>query len=154
MKSETTVLVKRIRAGRTPDSRTIARKAAKILALLDLEGAELSVVLCDDMFIRELNRDYRGLDKSTDVLSFTQDGEDETEGPTRMLGDVVISIDTATRQAKERRCSTVDEVTALLVHGVLHLTGFDHENAKDAQAMAERADEIESALNRRTAPRA
>ncbi len=145
------ILVKRVRAGRAPDSRTIARRADRILGLLDLAGAELSVVLCDDAFIRALNLEYRGLDRPTDVLSFPQDDGPAVAG--RLLGDVVISIETAARQAKARRCPAGDEVVALLVHGVLHLAGWDHETPADAHAMAERADAIEAAISRRTSRR-
>jgi probable rRNA maturation factor len=149
MTGTTAILVKRVRAGGSPDSRTIARRAARILEQLDVEGAELSVVLCDDAFIRELNREYRGIDRPTDVLSFPQDEADQPAAGARMLGDVVISLDTAARQAKERRSGTADEVTALLVHGVLHLLGWDHETPADAQAMAGRAEAIERAISRR-----
>jgi probable rRNA maturation factor len=148
------VLVKRVRAGDAPDSRTIARRAAKLLALLDMADAELSIVLCDDPFIRELNRDYRGKDRATDVLSFEQDGGSRADGGVRMLGDVVISTQTAARQAKARRCSLLDETTSLLAHGVLHLLGWDHETPADAHAMAERAEALEQAISRRSDRRA
>ena len=153
MTGSNAILVKRVRAGRSPDSRAIVRRAAGILELLDVDGAELSVVLCDDAFIHGLNRDYRGIDRPTDVLSFPQDGAGGPAGGARVLGDVVISIDAAARQAKDRGCATGDEVTALLVHGVLHLLGWDHEAPAEAQAMAERAEAIERALSRRNARR-
>jgi probable rRNA maturation factor len=133
------VYVRRVRAGRAVGSRTIERRASKILALLDLRGAELSIVLCDDAFIRSLNRNYRGIDAPTDVLSFPQDGAVDGEAPTAILGDVVISLQTAVRQARTRRCSLVDETTALLIHGVLHLVGCDHQTSKNADEMFSRA---------------
>jgi probable rRNA maturation factor len=93
---------------------------------LDSTGADLSVVLTSDDQIRELNREWRGKDRATDVLSFSQI---EGEGPAarRVLGDVVISLDTAARQAAELGHDLEHEVSRLLVHGVLHLLGYDHE---------------------------
>jgi probable rRNA maturation factor len=142
------VLVKRVRAGRAVGSRTIARRAERILALLDRGGAELSIVLCDDAFIRSLNRDYRGLDEPTDVLSFPQDDGAANDAAPAILGDVVISLETAGRQARARRCTLVDEATALLVHGVLHLVGYDHEAPKEAAEMLEKADRLEKEAKR------
>ena len=95
---------------------------------LGLTGAELSIVLTDDPSIRELNRAWRGRDRATDVLSFSQvegQGPLPSTGPT-VLGDVVVSLDTAARQAEERGHDLEHEVARLLVHGVLHLLGHDH----------------------------
>jgi probable rRNA maturation factor len=86
-------------------------------------GADLSIVLCDDAEIHALNRDWRGKDGPTDVLSFSQV---EGEGPRGVLGDVVISADTAARQALAGGWSLDEEVVRLLVHGVCHLLGHDH----------------------------
>jgi len=139
---------------------------------------ELSLVLCDDSHIQNLNKEWRGKDAPTDVLSFemgegydddadeeermafddfdtssnssssTSSGggeeenedelsinfeggeDDDEESPVTLLGDVVISLDTAAKQAKERNHSLHDECRILLVHGVLHLLGYDHENGK------------------------
>src|SRR5574338_1599751 len=92
----------------------------------------------DDAVVRELNRTYRGADATTDVLSFAQ-GEGERfarpEGEARHLGDVVISLDTARRQAAEYGQDAQDEVAHLLVHGVLHLLGYDHEREDDERGM-------------------
>lgn len=100
---------------------------------LGCPDAELSVVITDDATIRELNRDWRGKDKATDVLSFSQvEGEEPAPAAGRrlatssVLGDVVISAETAARQAEEIGHSFEDEVRRLLVHGVLHLLGHDH----------------------------
>ena len=106
-------------------------------ALLDSEGAprevELSLVFCDDDFIHALNRDYRGKDKPTDVLSFPQDRE------SGMLGDIVISVPTAVRQAQERDVSTETEIEWLYLHGALHLLGYDHETEEQLEEMNRRA---------------
>ena len=143
-----TVYVKRVRAGRALSSRTVERRASKILALLDVRGAELSIVLCDDAFIRALNRDYRGLDRSTDVLSFSQGDGVEGGSTSAVLGDVVISLETAARQARARRQGLVDEATALLVHGVLHLVGYDHEGSRGAKVMFARAAFLEKEIKK------
>eukprot|EP00180_Rhodochaete_pulchella_P000274 Plantae.Rhodophyta-Rhodochaete_pulchella.ctg11946.p1 GENE.Plantae.Rhodophyta-Rhodochaete_pulchella.ctg11946~~Plantae.Rhodophyta-Rhodochaete_pulchella.ctg11946.p1 ORF type:complete len:270 (-),score=25.84 Plantae.Rhodophyta-Rhodochaete_pulchella.ctg11946:1862-2671(-) len=83
------------------------------------DGVELSVVLCSDKYIRRLNKQWRGIDKATDVLSFPVDHQ--------MLGDVVISRETADRQAEARGYTCRDEIRVLLVHGLLHLYGYNHE---------------------------
>jgi probable rRNA maturation factor len=139
-----TVYVKRVRAGRAVPSATIARRASRLLGLLGMRGAELSIVLCDDAFIRTLNREFRGFDRATDVLSFSQDGAGA--GGSTLLGDVVISLETAARQARRRRGGLLEEATALLVHGVLHLAGHDHERAREAREMAALADRLEKEL--------
>jgi len=107
-----------------------------MLRRLQLENAELSVLLTNDPNMRILNRRYRGFDRSTDVLSFelTQT-EGVPSGEGRLLGDVVISLDTATRQANSRHRPIEHEVRWLLAHGLLHLVGFDHERAEDKRTM-------------------
>ena len=98
--------------------------AEAALEARDLSSAELSVVLTDDATIQQLHRDYRRMDQPTDVLSFEQQ---EAEGPSAdVLGDLIISLQTAQRQADERGHSLATEVRILLVHGLLHLLGFDH----------------------------
>ena len=91
-----------------------------------------------DQTIRELNRQYRNIDKPTDVLSFPLADE---VCPT-LLGDVVISIDTARRQARQRKRAFADELRTLLVHGILHLLGYDHE-VSDSEAVRMRRKERE-----------
>jgi probable rRNA maturation factor len=86
----------------------------------------LSLTLAGDAEIRRLNRDYRGKDRPTDVLSFSL-SEGEFGEVSRSLGDVVISLETAARQASENGLTLAEEVERLLVHGILHLAGFDHE---------------------------
>ncbi|MDX2166655.1 MAG: rRNA maturation RNase YbeY [Deltaproteobacteria bacterium] len=109
--------------------------ATALLALLKVD-AELSVALIGDAEMHALNRDYRGKDRPTDVLAFAlREGED-AHLHADMLGDVVISLDTAARQARERGHSTADEVRFLLAHGILHLLGYDHErSAREARRM-------------------
>jgi len=116
----------------------LRRSAQRLLLALRLPAAELSVVLLSDRAMRRLNRRYRGLDRPTDVLSFAQrDGS--ASAPDGLLGDVVISIDAARRQAAERRARLIEEGERLLIHGVLHLLGYDHErSAAEARRMQRR----------------
>ena len=104
-----------------------------------LEG-EVDVLLAGDRTLRRLNRSYRGKDKATDVLSFP--AAEELAG--RHGGDLAISLDTAKRQAKEHGHTLRDEVRVLLLHGLLHLSGMDHE--ADGGEMAEREGELRAKL--------
>ncbi|CAK9221486.1 unnamed protein product [Sphagnum jensenii] len=110
------------------------------------ESVELSVMLCGDAYIQELNKTWLGKDTPTDVLSFPQE-QSPDENPTLLLGDVVISVETAARQAEERGHTLVDELRILLLHGLLHTLGFDHEIGLEAsQEMEEEETRILSAL--------
>lgn len=123
--------------------RALARKALRTEVVA--APAELSIVLTDDATVRSLNRDYRGTDAPTDVLSFAQgEGEAFAAAPdvSQHVGDVIISIETARKQAKQYQLTLHDEVAHLLVHGVLHLLGYDHERAEDARVMRAREDAI------------
>ena len=103
------------------------------------ETAEINVLIVNDEYIRGLNRDYRGIDSATDVLSFALNdpGDDSFDfDPDRsLLGDIVISLDTARRQAAELGHPTETELLHLLCHGTLHLLGYDHMTRKDRQRM-------------------
>ena len=100
------------------------------------EDVEISLLLCDDPFIQALNVQYRGLDKPTDVLSFGQ-GEAGESLPT-VLGDIVISLPTAARQAEKAGWPLENEVILLAVHGGLHLLGYDDETLAGAAEMQEK----------------
>ncbi len=104
----------------------IAQSGAKIPA-----GAELSILLCDDAFIQDLNRKWRGIDKPTNVLSFPAGGAPSAP----MLGDIVIAYGTAAGEAREEEKPLRDHVVHLLVHGFLHLIGYDHLVAAEAEDM-------------------
>jgi len=121
------------------DRRTVRLRGQKMLAALELDGVELSVALVDDATIHSLNRDYRNKDRPTDVLAFAmREGEPLAalpEGQLEMLGDVIISVETATRQAERARRSLLDEVTMLLAHGLLHLLGHDHQTDAEESKM-------------------
>jgi probable rRNA maturation factor len=111
------------------------------------EGAEVSVLLTDDEEIAKLNKNYRDVDGPTDVLSFSQTEEGGDVGFPEMpeeilLGDVVISVDTAARQAAQENKALDDEIDMLLAHGILHLLGYDHEDDEDSERMFARQREI------------
>lgn len=132
----------------TATVKTVLDKAAEVLEIP--ADTEVSVVFADDEYIRELNRQYRGLDKATDVLSFALDEGEEPEvigGPQEtLLGDIVISLETACRQAAEYGHSLERELAFLAVHGMLHLAGYDHEEESDRAAMRGREEEVLSLL--------
>lgn len=99
--------------------------------------SELSVVLSSDRLVRRLNRDYRGRDEATNVLSFAElDGPPDAgaAGP-HLLGDVILARETVVREAGEQGKDTADHLAHLVVHGVLHLLGHDHQDPRDAQVM-------------------
>ncbi len=120
-----------------------------MLDALALPSAELSVLLCDDATIHALNRDYRDMDKPTDVLAFAmREGALSALRP-EMLGDVVISIDTAARQAASASRSVEDEIAMLLAHGLLHLLGADHRDRTEERRMTARTDALRSVCRSR-----
>lgn len=123
-------------------SAEVRRRAEAMMAQLQLKKSFLSIVLTDDESIRVLNRDYRRKDKPTDVLAFPM-REGRFAGLAReLLGDVVISIPTAERQARERGAAPLAEVTMLLAHGLLHLLGWDHDTAAKDRAMRAETDRL------------
>ena len=116
----------------------LARSARRLLRALRLERAELSVLLVSDREMRRLNHHWRGRDRPTDVLAFAQ-SEGPAAAPDGLLGDVVISVDAARRQAAERGETLGREADRLLIHGLLHLLGYDHErSAAEARRMQRR----------------
>jgi probable rRNA maturation factor len=109
-----------------------------MLSSLGKARAELSIVLTDDRQIEVLNRTHRRKAKPTDVLAFPMDAAGAgPSGKMQLLGDVVISLETAARQARARRRPLMDEVTHLLAHGILHLAGFDHRTDAEERRMDE-----------------
>ncbi len=136
---------RRVRGIRAAD---VSRAANRLLELLGVD-AELSVLLVGDPEMQRLNREYRGKDAPTDVLAFAlREGEAAPLHPD-ILGDVVISLDTAARQAQVRGATVDDEVRVLLTHGVLHLLGYDHERSpRDARAMFRKQRQLLTQLQR------
>lgn len=125
--------------GACPDIENRASAAiSAVVQHLGIDGPlEISLVFTDDAEQRALNRDYRGKDRPTNVLSFpNMNGQGPTEaGQPRLLGDVVLARETVMREAREQGKSASDHVTHLLVHGALHLLGYDHEETEEAAAM-------------------
>ncbi len=124
-----------------PEARRVTRKAA--LAALALtskpEARELAIVLADDTLVRALNKDYRDVDKATNVLAFRY--ADCSPSPAlasdEALGDVVVALETARYEAETAGRSLQQHLSHLVIHGVLHLLGYDHSNDADAEKMEE-----------------
>jgi probable rRNA maturation factor len=117
------------------DRARLRRRTLRLLRALDLMDAELSIRLVDDAEIAAHNARYRGREGPTDVLSFSLVEGPHAERRGALLGDVVISLETASRQARRNRRSLESEVLRLVIHGALHLIGHDHVRAKEARAM-------------------
>ena len=113
-----------------PNYRSICRKA--ISAIIDLKQAEVSIVLADDAFVHQLNFEYRNMDKSTNVLSFPMPFVDV---PMRPMGDIVLSLDTIEKEANEQGKTFEAHLVHLLIHGALHLSGYDHISDDEARQM-------------------
>lgn len=107
----------------------------KILNVLGCPEEEVSLVLVSDRKIRDLNREYRQINRTTDVLSFSAREGDFPLPPDSPLGDVLVSVETAARQAKDIGHSFDAEVERLVIHGILHLLGYDHADSKDRRRM-------------------
>lgn len=117
------------------DRARLRRRARRLLRALDLADAELSIRLVDDAEIAEHNARYRGREGPTDVLSFSLVEGAHAERRGALLGDVLISLETASRQARSHRRSLESEVLHLVIHGALHLIGHDHVREGEARAM-------------------
>jgi len=104
------------------DTEAWATFAAKALEAIGKTGSSATIAFVSDNKIRQLNRQFRGIDKATDVLSFPADGPDDLN-----LGDIAVSVETAAAQAKENGLQFNDEIAQLILHGLLHLSGYDHE---------------------------
>ena len=123
----------------------LKKTARRILDLLDRRESELSLALVGNREIRELNARYRHKNEPTDVLSFPSGSA--PPGGRRILGDVVISIERAEEQARDRGRRLQDEMEELLIHGILHLLGYDHERSRrEAEVMRRMEKKIRRAL--------
>ena len=128
--------------------RSVLNKAAEAYEIEP--HTEVSVVLSDDEYIHQLNRQYRGKDCPTDVLSFALNEGEEPEIIDKpeeiLLGDIVISLETATRQAEEYGHSLERELAYLTVHGILHLLGYDHMTEEEKKKMRQEEEYVLSFL--------
>jgi len=123
------------------DLKKLKDHAERFMRALGRQDDELSILLVDDANIQNLNRQHRNLDSVTDVLSFPQTEGDEFIS--HMLGDVVISVETAERQSAEHQFSLEQELVLLLIHGLLHLLGYDHERSpEDEKVMKDKTWEL------------
>ena len=124
-------------------TRRISQKTEQILNALGCNAHEISIVIMDDQEMTHLNQTYRGINQPTNVLAFPmQEGQfsDITPG---LLGDVVISLETAEREAITAMISLEERISQLLIHGILHLLGFDHEMGdREADAMEKKSLEL------------
>ncbi|MCC6764382.1 MAG: rRNA maturation RNase YbeY [Deltaproteobacteria bacterium] len=133
-------------------SRYLATRARQVLGVLAIRRSELSVSLVTDAEMRALNRDYRRKDRPTDVLAFPLH-EPPVPPDTASLGDVVISFDTAVSAARERRRPLAAVLDELLIHGILHLLGYDHEISQaEERRMARKARGVRAAIGPMTPP--
>lgn len=133
-----------------PEAEAIVRRAleaaaAAVAAELGPGEAELAVVLTDDAAVRALNRQWRGLDKPTNVLSFPGPEPDALIQP-RLLGDIVMAYETCRREAETEHKPFGDHLSHLAVHGFLHLVGYDHDNDDDAEVMEQLERRVLAAL--------
>ena len=147
---EVSILVQPPFRGRL-DSQALRRLAARVLRAEGVAPpAEVGLVVTDDETLRDLNRRYLGLDEPTDVLSFGHEPFDRLRTEpfvtppdgVRRLGEVILSYPTAERQAREAGRSVQEEAAHLVVHGLLHLLGYDHDDPEDERRMRTREEEL------------
>jgi probable rRNA maturation factor len=133
----------------------VAAKAALLAEGLEGQAIEVSVAITDDAEVQQMNRDFRGLDKTTDVLSFALEEGNEgfivseefkAQNPRRYIGDIVISFPQAERQASEFNNTPERETQELVIHGVFHLLGYDHEEEPDREVMRAKEESAHSLL--------
>jgi len=121
----------------------LQKKAQAILNALGSPEGELSILVVDDSEIKTLNKNYLNRSKPTNVIAFPMKEGDFSDINPQLLGDVVISIETAGREALQSEISTEERFAQLLVHGILHLFGFDHEKSEqDARKMEKKSNEL------------
>ena len=126
----------------------IRQTAIAILNALDYPDAELSILVVDDQQIAQFNRDYLNRKGPTNVIAFPMRAGRFSEITPSLLGDVVISTDTAHREGQSAGFSMQDRLDQLLIHGILHLCGYDHENTKtEARRMEKKTEELLTIIN-------
>jgi probable rRNA maturation factor len=138
-----------------PDPTNLAGFTHRVLEQLFIENWELSVLFCGNERMQQLNRQFRGLDESTDVLSFPQYDDPQTDASSHTgedgvyyAGDIVISCDYAQKNAQEFSVNLEEELKRLIVHGVLHLCGLDHSDNDSDQPMLQRQEALLTRLAR------
>jgi probable rRNA maturation factor len=141
------ILIRNQQRLRSLNKEQISKAAEKILTILKQPRAELSILFVGDKKMLQLNTSYRGIRKSTDVLSFDSELPVSQAGPDHVLGDIVINVYRVASQAEQWGTGFYDEVYRLLVHGTLHLLGYDHEDTPyRARKMKKKEEELLSAI--------
>lgn len=129
------------------DVHLLDKVICKVSDVLDVNVSLVSIVLTDNKYIHEINKTYRNVDRETDVISFAfMDNDENIKSDITDLGEIYISLEKAHSQAEEYNHSFEREICFLLVHGLLHLLGYDHMNEKDEKEMFSLQEEILSSL--------
>lgn len=126
----------------TIDIKDIETLLNNTVKFLSIEEAIFNVIIVDDEKIHEINREYRNVDRPTDVISFALEDDKTMTSEVRILGDIYVSIDTARRQAYEYYNTEKEELRFLIIHGLLHLLGYDHMNESDEKEMMSLEEEV------------
>ena len=130
------------------DKRRIRGTVLKVLKILDCADKEISLSFVDDENIKQLNKQYLGRDKATNVISFSlREGEYGNINP-QILGDIIISVETAQRDAIKENLTFSQELEFLIIHGILHLLGYNHENTskKETNKMRQKEKDLFTAI--------
>ncbi len=127
-----------------PYNDIIEKVVNKAFEIERVKNASCSIIIVDNSYINKLNKEYRGIDRVTDVISFALEDDKNMVIPdgTRLLGDIYISLDKAREQAKEYGHSLERELCFLAVHGIYHLLGYDHEKEEEAEVMFKKQEEV------------
>ena len=143
------ILIRNLQRHRSLNKERVLKTAGRILSLLEQTKAELSIMFVGDRRMKQLNTQYRGIRRTTDVLSFESSIPFTPDDADNVLGDIVISVPKAEAQAKEYGAGFYDEITRLLIHGTLHLLGYDHEQtAYKARKMRKKEEELIDAIKK------
>ena len=125
------------------DEKLVYKVANYALEYEKVSNAVLNIIIVDNSYIHKINKEYRGVDRETDVISFALEDDDTfVKLPIRVLGDIYISIDKVKSQALEYGHSEKRELSFLTVHGILHLLGYDHMNINDEKVMFQKQEDI------------
>ncbi|MFA6413926.1 MAG: rRNA maturation RNase YbeY [Syntrophales bacterium] len=146
-----TILIENRQKKITLNRRQIRNSLVRLLKRLGLEDRELSLLLVDNEEIRELNRIYLGRDYPTNVISFAMSEGAYGDVNPQLLGDIIISVDKAMSEGKTSGASLKESLDFLMIHGLLHLLGYDHESSdtQEARRMQDKENELFQYLNRR-----
>lgn len=142
----TEITIGNLTKGQIPTVRSIRRITKETLRLEDALPQRLTVTYVTDAQIKKFNLKYRNKDLSTDVLAFSMREGRHLKGEEEFLGDIIISVDAARRQARDFKTTKKKELVLYLIHGLLHLLGYDDETPKEAEKMKRRQEEIFEAL--------